>query len=124
MMQASEGQQTKKWWAEGDTFVHNDSRVAYLVDGRSTMLVMCRHFLKASKYIYLANWGMTPKLELVRGDDRRPGSEQACEALVSELREEGLSEADIAFWMKHDLSVQAVLGHSLIKSGEVKRRLW
>ncbi|HBE28188.1 MAG TPA: hypothetical protein DDW25_04775, partial [Ktedonobacter sp.] len=63
----------KDWWAEGDTPVHNDSRVTFFVDGRMTMLSMCQHFLKASRYIYLANWGMTPEIELVRGSDHRAG---------------------------------------------------
>lgn len=125
-MQASNEQRTRKWWAEGDTPVRNDSRVAYLVDGRTTMLLMCRRFLKARQYIYLANWGMTPGMELVRGNDRRPGPEgsQPYEALVRELREEGLSEADIAFWMTHDLSVQAVLGYAVSKGVDVKVLLW
>ncbi|MGZ3622090.1 MAG: hypothetical protein ACXWPG_03235, partial [Ktedonobacteraceae bacterium] len=55
------------WWAEGDTPVHADSRVTYLIDGRTTLLTMCRQFLMASKYIYLANWGISPHMELVRG---------------------------------------------------------
>ena len=58
-MQSHE-QLIKDWWAEGDTPVHRDSHVTYLVDGRMAMLSMCQHFLKARKYIYLANWGMTP----------------------------------------------------------------
>src|SRR5438067_1040818 len=64
---------TRNWWAKGDTPVHNDSRVTYLVDGRAAMLMMCRHFLGAHKYIYLANWGMTPGIELVRGIDYQAG---------------------------------------------------
>ena len=125
-MQVSNEQRTRKWWAEGDTPVRDGSRVAYLVDGRTTMLLMCRHFLKARQYIYLANWGMTPGMELVRGNDRRPGPEGSppYEVLVSELREEGLSKADIAFWMTHDLSVQAVLGYAVSKGVDVKVLLW
>jgi phosphatidylserine/phosphatidylglycerophosphate/cardiolipin synthase-like enzyme len=125
-LQVSNEQRTKKWWAEGDTPVRNGSRVAYLVDGRTTMLLMCRYFLMARQYIYLANWGMTPAMEIVRGNDRRSGPEgsPAYEALVCELREEGLSEADIAFWMTHELSVQAVLGYAVSKGVEVKVLLW
>ncbi len=67
------GQQTLNWWAEGDRPVHNDSRVTYLVDGHTTMLMMCRHFITAHDYIYLANWGLTPGMKLVRGTDHRAG---------------------------------------------------
>ena len=83
----SDEQDTRTWWAEGDMPVHNDSRVTYLVDGRAAMLAMCRHFLKAHKYIYLANWGMTPGIELVRGTDHRAGPDGSPEqeALIDEL---------------------------------------
>jgi hypothetical protein len=53
-------QPVTNWWAEGDTPVHSYSRVAYAVDEHSTFLSMCRHFLMARKYIYIAAWGMTP----------------------------------------------------------------
>ncbi|MBV9691707.1 MAG: hypothetical protein JO202_18575 [Ktedonobacteraceae bacterium] len=125
-MQAFNGPQTQNWWATGDTPVRNDSHVSYLVDGRATMLTMCRHFLRASKYIYLANWGLTAGLELVRGKDRLAGPDGSVEqeALLSELPAEGLQEADIAFWCTHDLSVQAVLGYAVSKGVEVKVLLW
>jgi len=114
------------WWAEGDTPVRGDSRVTYLVDGRTTMLTMCRHFLMARKYIYLANWGITPTLELVRGEDHRAGPDGSPEqqALVAELRAEGLPEAEINFWCAHDLTVQAVLGYMVNKGIEVKALIW
>src|SRR5438105_5088332 len=101
---------TSDWWATGDTPVHNDSRVTYLVDGRTAMLTMCFHFLKARQYIYIAGWGMTPSLELVRGADHRAGPDgsPAQTALLTSLRAEGLSEADINFWFTHDLSIQNV----------------
>ncbi len=69
-MQNLAGQQ-KNWWAEGDTPVRHDSRVTYFTDGRAAMLIMCHHFIKAQRYIYLGNWGMTAKMELVRGTDHR-----------------------------------------------------
>ncbi len=114
------------WWAEGDTPVRADSRVTYLIDGRTTMLTMCRHFLMARKYIYLANWGMTPTMELVRGKDQRagPGGSPAQQALVDELRAEGLQEAEIDFWCSHDLSAQTVLGYMVNKGVEVKALIW
>lgn len=125
-MQAFNEEQTKNWWATGDTPVRNDSRVTYMVDGRSTMLIMCRHFFKAHKYIYLACWGLTASLELVRGQDRCAGPDGSPEqaALLAELRAEGFEEADIDFWNTHDLSVQAVLGYAVSKGIEVKVLLW
>ncbi len=116
----------KDWWAEGDTPVHNDSRVTFFVDGRMTMLSMCQHFLKASRYIYLANWGMTPEIELVRGNDHRAGPDGSPEQekLLAELRAYGLQEADIAFWCTQTLSVKNVLGYVLNKGVEVKVLLW
>ena len=114
------------WWAEGDTPVRADSRVTYLIDGRTTLLTMCRHFLMAHKYIYLANWGITPTMKLVRGKDQRAGPDGSPEqeALVAELRAEGLREAEIDFWCSHDLSAQTVLGYMVNKGIEVKALIW
>jgi len=125
-MPATEEQTTLNWWASGDTPVRTDSRVTYLVDGRMAMLTMCLHFLKARSYIYLANWGMTPRMELVRGPDHRAGPDGSPEqeALLAWLRAEGLSEADITFWCTHDLTMQAVLGYAVSKGVEVKVLLW
>src|SRR5216684_2572816 len=118
--------QTNNWWAEGDTPVRANARVTYLVDGRSTMLTMCRHFLRARKYIYLANWGITPTMRLVRGTDQRAGPDGSPEqeALLAELRAEGLQQAEIEFWCSHELTVQAVLGYAVSKGVEVKALLW
>src|SRR6266566_6816993 len=114
------------WWAGGDLPVRTDSRVTYLVDGRSAMLSMCIHFLKAHKYIYLGNWGITPLMEIVRGKDHRAGPDGSPEqeALLAWLRAEGLQEADIEFWRAHDLSVQAVLGYAVSRGVEVKVLIW
>lgn len=119
-------QQAKNWWAEGDTPVRHDSRVSYFVDGRATMLIMCYHFIKAQHYIYLANWGMTPGIELVRGTDHLPGPDNspAQKALLAELRAQEFQEADIQFWLTHDLSLQNVLGYAVSKGVEVKVLLW
>jgi len=118
--------QTNNWWAEGDTPVRANARVTYLVDGRTTMLTMCRHFLRARKYIYLANWGITPTMRLVRGTDQRAGPDGSPEqeALLAELRAEGLQQAEIEFWCSHELTVQAVLGYAVSKGVEVKALLW
>ena len=114
------------WWAEGDTPVHADSRVTYLVDGRTTLLTMCRQFLMASKYIYLANWGISPHMELVRGKDQRAGPDGSPEqdALVAMLQAIGLDDDKIAFWCSHHLTLQTVLGFMVQQGVEVKALVW
>jgi phosphatidylserine/phosphatidylglycerophosphate/cardiolipin synthase-like enzyme len=125
-MSASNAQNMKIWWAEGDTPVHADSQVTYLVDAHSTFLTMCRHLLMARKYIYIAAWGITPLMALVRGTDQRAGPDGSPqqEALLAELRAEGLQEPEIDFWCTHDLTVQAVLGYMVSKGVEVKALIW
>ena len=125
-MSTSNEQQNDIWWAEGDTPVRNDSRVSYLVDARSTLLTMCRHFLMARNYIYIACWGITPTMKLVRGRDHRAGPDGSDEqeTLLAELRAEGLQETEIVFWCSHDLTVQEVLGHAVSKGVEVKALIW
>ena len=88
-MSAANEQQVNDWWAEGDAPVRTNTRVTYLIDGRTTMLTMCRHFLMARKYIYLANWGITPAIKLVRGQDHRAGPDGSPEqeALLEELNQ-------------------------------------
>src|SRR5436309_489441 len=125
-MSVPDEQPVKNWWTEGDTPVRHDSRVNYFIDGRSIMLTMCLHFLKARKYIYLADWGLTPTMEIVRGKDQRAGPDGSPEqrALLAELRAAGLEEADIDFSCTHTLSLQAVLGYAVSKGVEVKVLLW
>lgn len=122
----SNEQSAKSWWAEGDTPVRTDSHVTYLVDGRSAMLSMCRHFLQAKHYIYLANWGLKASMEIVRGTDQRAGPDGSPEqeALLAELRAEGLDEESINFWTTHKLTVQNVLGYAVSKGVEVKALIW
>ncbi|HXX76927.1 MAG TPA: hypothetical protein VEI53_00425, partial [Ktedonobacteraceae bacterium] len=114
------------WWAEGDTPVHADSRVHYLVDGRITLLTMCRQFLMAHRYIYLANWGISPKIELVRSIDQRAGPDGSPEqdAFIDWLRTTGLDENAIAFWCSHSLTLETVLGFMVQQSVEVKALIW
>lgn len=114
------------WWAEGDTPVHNDSRVTFFVDGRMVMLSMCLHYLKARHYIYLANWGMTPEIELVRGSDHQAGPDGSPEQekLLAELRSYGLQEPEIAFWRTQPLSLKNVLAYAVGKGVEVKVLIW
>ncbi|HET8912193.1 MAG TPA: phospholipase D family protein [Ktedonobacteraceae bacterium] len=120
------GTEHQTWWAQKDTPVHMDSRVAYLIDGRQTMFTMALHYLQASKYIYIANWGITPSMELVRGIDRLAGDENSPErkALLEELHLAGLNEQDIAFWLGNDLSFKSVLNYAISKGVEVKVLLW
>ncbi len=114
------------WWAEGDTPVHTDSQVDYLVDAYSTFLVMCRQLLLARKYIYIACWGVTPLMDLVRGPDQRAGPDGSPqqEALLAELRAAGLQPPEIDFWCSHALTLQAVLGYMASKGVEVKALIW
>jgi phosphatidylserine/phosphatidylglycerophosphate/cardiolipin synthase-like enzyme len=123
-MQSEANGTTEQWWAEGDAPVRTQSRVTPLIDGRTTLLTMCRHFVKARRYIYLANWGMTPTMELVRGIDHfgQPGAQNA---LIEALRAEGLTEVDIAFWLAGPpLSLENVLRYAVEKGVEVKALLW
>src|SRR5205823_14024221 len=108
-------QPVKNCLTECVTPVRHDSRVNYFIDGRSVMLTMCLHLLKARTYIYLAHWGLTPTMEIVRGKDQRAGADGSPEqqALLAELRAAGLEEADIDFWRTHTLSLQAVLGYAV-----------
>lgn len=114
------------WWAEGDTPARDGTRVTYLVDGRVTMLMMCRRFLMARRYIYLANWGLTPSIKLVRGTDHRAGPDGSPEqeSLLADLRAEGLGEEEIAFWTTHELTLQNVLGYKVSQGVEVKALVW
>ncbi|GAC1400333.1 MAG: phospholipase D-like domain-containing protein [Ktedonobacteraceae bacterium] len=124
--QVSDEQRAKNWWAAGDTPVRTDSRVTYLVDGRTAILEMCIHFLKAQKYIYLANWGLTASMLMVRGTDHFAGPDGSPEqeTLLTALREAGLQDSDIEFWCTHELSVRATLGYAVSKGVEVKALIW
>jgi phosphatidylserine/phosphatidylglycerophosphate/cardiolipin synthase-like enzyme len=117
---------TTDWWATGDTPVRRQSRVTYFADGHTVLLEMCQHFFKAKQAIYLANWGMEPDMFLARGSDSKPDDNDASTrtAFIEELRAAGLQEADIAFWLNHDLSVKEVLGYMVHKGIEVKVLLW
>jgi phosphatidylserine/phosphatidylglycerophosphate/cardiolipin synthase-like enzyme len=126
-MSTNNEQPLKNWWSQGDTPVHTaTSHVTYLVDAHSTFLTMCRHFLMARKYIYIAAWGVTPTMELVRGTDQRAGPDGSPEqeALLAELREEGLQEPEIDFWCSRALTVQAVLEYMVSKGVEVNVLMW
>ena len=114
------------WWASGDTPVRAGSRVISLVDGRSAFFTLCCHLLKARSYIYLANWGMSPALPLVRGQDQRAGAQGSPEreALLATLRAEDLSLEAIALWQSRPLTLQHILGDAVKRGVEVKVLLW
>lgn len=114
------------WWAVGDTPVRADSRVSYLIDGRATMLAMCRCFITAREYIYIAAWGMTPAMKLVRGIDQRAGVDGSPEQeeLMGQLHDVGFTQTDIDFWCNNDLTVQAVLGYAVSKGRDVRVLIW
>src|SRR5215469_12275500 len=117
----------EKWWANADSPVQEHSRVVFLVDAHATLLTMCRQFLKAQNYIYIAAWGMKQKMQMVRGTDQRAGPDgsQAQEELRSELRADGLGEAEIDFWCSHELTVASVLGYAARQKGvDVKVLIW
>jgi phosphatidylserine/phosphatidylglycerophosphate/cardiolipin synthase-like enzyme len=119
-------QKQTDWWVQGDFPVRRDSRVAFLIDGRHTMQQMCLRYLTAKKSIYLANWGLSPNMVLVRGSDQQEGPEGSAEqeALVEHLRARGLTEQDIAFWKTNELTLQNVLGYAVSKGLDVKVLLW
>ncbi len=114
------------WWARGDTPARAGSRVISFVDGRSTFFTMCCQFLKARASIYLANWGMTANLPLVRAQDQRAGADGSPEqeALLATLRAEGLSPEAINFWCTHELTLQHVLGEAVRRGVDVRVLLW
>jgi phosphatidylserine/phosphatidylglycerophosphate/cardiolipin synthase-like enzyme len=118
--------QQEAWWAQGDTPVRTGSRVISLVDGRSAFFTLCCHLLKAHAYIYLANWGMTANLPLVRAQDQRAGPDGSSEqdALLATLRAEGLSQEAVNFWVTTQLTLQNILGDAVRRGVEVKVLLW
>jgi hypothetical protein len=96
---------TDHWWATGDMPVQNVPSLAFLIDGRMTMLEMCLSFLGARHSIYITAFGLSPELLLVRGKHKCAGptgsSEQ--EELHAWLRillmaeHLGLTDEDILF---------------------------
>jgi phosphatidylserine/phosphatidylglycerophosphate/cardiolipin synthase-like enzyme len=107
--------------------VRNVPRLAFLVDGRVTMLEMCLAFLRARYSIYITAWGLSPELLLVRGKHKCAGSPDSPEqeALLQWLRAKGFSEEELLFWQQCDeLSVTNVLKHAVSKGVDVRVLLW
>jgi phosphatidylserine/phosphatidylglycerophosphate/cardiolipin synthase-like enzyme len=118
---------TDRWWATGDMPVRNASRLAFLIDGRITLLEMCLSFLCARHSIYITAWGLSPELLLVRGKHKCAGSTGSPEqeALLTWLRARGLSEEELLFWQHCDeLSATNVLSHAVGKGVDVRVLLW
>ena len=118
---------TDRWWATGDMPVRNASRLAFLIDGRMTMLEMCFSFLCARQSIFITAWGLSPELLLVRGKHKCAGSTGSPEQeeLLTWLRAKGLSEEELLFWQHCDeLSVTNVLSHAVGKGVDVRVLLW
>ena len=115
------------WWASGDTPVHKgNSRVSYFVDGRSALFALCCTLLKARSSIFMADWGLTAKLDLVRGKEKSagPAGSPEQEALLALLRAEGLQEEEIFFWQNSPLTLKTVLGYAVRRGVTVNVLLW
>jgi phosphatidylserine/phosphatidylglycerophosphate/cardiolipin synthase-like enzyme len=118
---------TGHWWATGDMPVRNASRLAFLIDGRMTMLEMCLSFLRAGQSIYITAWGLSPELLLVRGKHKCAGSTGSPEqeALLAWLRARGLAEEELLFWQQcNELNVTNVLSRAVGKGVDVRVLLW
>ncbi len=118
---------TNSWWTTGDMPVRTTSQLAFLVDGRMTMLEMCICFLSAKSTIYITAFGLTPELLLVRGKHKSAGppNSPAQKTLVSWLRAKGLAEKELTFWQEcEELSVSNVLRYVVGKGVDVRVLLW
>ncbi|HEU5226618.1 MAG TPA: phospholipase D family protein [Ktedonobacteraceae bacterium] len=107
--------------------MRHTSHVAFLIDGRTTMLEMCLHFLSAKHSIYITAWGLTPELLLVRGKHNRAGPDGSPEQeeLLAWLRKRGLEEQDLLFWkLCEEMSVTNVLSYAASKGVDVRILLW
>src|SRR5579863_5121238 len=115
------------WWAAGDMPARAVPRLAFLIDGRMTMLEMCLAFLCARQSIYITAWGLSPEILLVRGKHKCAGAEGTPEQeeLLSWLRAKGLSEEELRFWQDcQELSITSVLSRVVEKGVDVRVLLW
>lgn len=114
------------WWALGDAPVRTAEALVPLVDGRAAMLAMCAAFLSAKRSIWLADWDMHARLQMVRGRDARAGKDGSPEqeALVDRLRTIGLDDEAIALWTSGKARVMDVLGHAARRGVDVHVLLW
>jgi len=114
------------WWAHGDAPVRVAQTLVPLVDGRAAMLAMCAAFLAAKESIWLADWDMHARLQMVRGHDRRAGKDGSPEqhALIARLRAAGLDDEAIGLWESGRLRVMDVLGFAARRGVDVHVLLW
>ncbi len=114
------------FWVEGDFPVRSGVLARPLIDGRAAMLAMCRAFLSAQDTIMLAGWDIRADLEMVRGEDAHVGPDGSPEqnALIEDLRKEGLPEEAIALWNANRLQVRDVLGFAAQRGVKVGVLLW
>lgn len=117
---------TSAVWARGDFAVHPLATAVPLIDGRDAMLAMCVAFLQARKSIWVADWSLYARLQLVRGQDQRAGPDGSREqyALLDRLRAAGLDSAAIALWRADGLSLVDVLGLAVRRGVDVRVLLW
>src|ERR1700682_1542732 len=94
---SEQGASMAHWWASGDMPVGDVPRLAFLIDGRMTMLEMCLAFLCARQSIYITAWGLSPEILLVRGKHKCAGADGAPEQeeLLAWLRAKGLAEEEL-----------------------------
>lgn len=107
--------------------VRRAPHVAFLVDGRMTMLKMCCTFLTAKHSIHITAWGLSPELLLVRGKHKRAGDDgsEEQEELLAWLRAQGLTAEDLTYWQStEDLSVANVLAYAVRRGISVRILLW
>jgi phosphatidylserine/phosphatidylglycerophosphate/cardiolipin synthase-like enzyme len=119
--------EVEDWWVAEDMPMRVGTRACFLIDGRMTMLEMCRHFLSAKRTIYIAAWGITPEMLLVRGKHHRagPNGSPEQEELLNWLRSKDLSDEDLRFWVQSEkLSVLNVLSYAVSKGVDVRILLW
>lgn len=116
----------RAWWARGDAPVRTAKMLAPLVDGRAAMLAMCVAFLTAKRSIWLANWDMHARLQMVRGRDKRAGKDGTPEQydLRNRLRAAGLDDEALALWESGGLRVMEVLGFAARRGVDVNVLLW
>jgi phosphatidylserine/phosphatidylglycerophosphate/cardiolipin synthase-like enzyme len=117
----------EQWNSTGDMPVRRAPHVAFLVDGRMTMLKMCCAFLSAKHSIHITAWGLSPDLLLVRGKHKRAGDDgsEEQEELLAWLRAQGLSTEALNYWQSdEDLSVTNVLAYVVKRGIAVRILLW
>jgi phosphatidylserine/phosphatidylglycerophosphate/cardiolipin synthase-like enzyme len=113
-------------WAQGDFVVHPLALATPLIDGRAAMLAMCVAFLQARSSIWVADWSLYARLQLVRGRDQRAGPDgsDAQYDLLNQLRAVGLDNDAIALWQAGGLSLVDVMGLAVRRGVDVRVLLW